>query len=122
MISGAAALERDFPQDVATDRRAASTEIRKAPLASNAIHGRTAASAIDSIIGNCTEAVKGALVPGSNGWKELFPGKYLLQRFSADFGLRDWVLQNLIIDAFVRSPQLVPSDLRDVVGAVYASS
>jgi Protein of unknown function (DUF4435) len=51
------------------------------------------------ILDTCIVEVQKALKLDEDGWKKLFPGKYLLQKFSSAHGLGDWpALQNLLID------------------------
>jgi hypothetical protein len=52
------------------------------------ISSRTAASNTQQIVDGATAAVVESLT--SEGWKTLFPGRRLLQKFSSENGLGDW--------------------------------
>jgi hypothetical protein len=63
-----------------------------------------------------------ALAPGSDGWRTLFPGRYVLEKFSVAFRLGDWpALQNVLIDELAQRQPLLNPELRDIVTAILAS-
>ncbi|MFQ5469730.1 MAG: AAA family ATPase [Gammaproteobacteria bacterium] len=73
--------------------------LRKVEEINTAVTTRTAQDNAVSVLNECIEEVENALMPEGEGWKELFPGRYLLQRFSSAHGLGSWpALQNLLID------------------------
>jgi ABC-type lipoprotein export system ATPase subunit len=86
------------------------------------VHNRTSADAVEQILRNSAAEVIGAFASGSDGWRGLFPGRYLLQRFSTANGLGAWpALQNILIDELAKHPELMHSDLRDIVNAIGAN-
>jgi len=81
------------------------------------ISSRTSPTDIERIIDEATTAVVAAL--SSDGWKTLYPGRKLLQKFSTDNGLGDWpVLQNLIIELMSKTPAAIPAELKRIFDAI----
>lgn len=74
---------------------------------------RTKMSDLEGLFDKCAETVHGALRLDDDAWKVMFPGRYLLQRFSAKHNLGDWpALQNLLIDRLSRGDFPVDQELK----------
>ena len=81
----------------------------------NAVSTRTISTNTNQILDDCLSEVKDALQIENDRWKELFPGRYILQKFSSMHGLGDWpALQNLIIDHLSKGNFLVNSELKGI--------
>jgi energy-coupling factor transporter ATP-binding protein EcfA2 len=78
---------------------------------------RTTPASTEQIVDDATSAVIDAL--SSDGWKTLFPGRRLLQKFSSENGLGDWpVLQNLIIEKMSKTPSSIPEELKQIFDTI----
>jgi len=67
----------------------------------------------------CLQEVETALQ--GEGWKSLFPGRTILQKFSIDNKLGDWpVLQNLVIERMAKGDCYIDPELRNIFTAISA--
>jgi len=70
---------------------------------------------LDAIFDTCQKQVVSALDPSKDNWKKLFPGKFILQRFSKKHDLGLWpALQNLVIEAMAQMRPTSVSDLKSI--------
>lgn len=73
------------------------------------------------LLDQCIEEVRNNLHRDEDGWKTIFPGRYLLQKFSAAHGLGKWpALQNVLIDRLSRGDILANEELRRIFLAITA--
>jgi energy-coupling factor transporter ATP-binding protein EcfA2 len=80
------------------------------------VSGRVTATSAESIFSDAFQEVTTAFREGSDLWKELFPGRYILQRFSSQHGLGDWpALQNLLIERLAKGDIPINSELRTIM-------
>ncbi len=80
-----------------------------------AVTARTAKENTDQILDDCMSEVGEALLLDTDRWKELFPGRYMLHRFSNMHGLGDWpALQNLLIDHLSKESIPVHDELKGI--------
>lgn len=79
------------------------------------VAGRLEPGALDAIFDACQKQVVSALDLAREDWKRLFPGKFILQRFSKEHDLGLWpALQNLAIEAIAEMRPTSVSDLRGI--------
>jgi len=98
-------------EDVVTTLR----EVLLAKLANInlAISQRTAHDNAERVFQKCLQEVETALQ--GEGWKSLFPGRTILQKFSIDNKLGDWpVLQNLVIERMAKGDCYIDPELRNI--------
>jgi energy-coupling factor transporter ATP-binding protein EcfA2 len=89
--------------------------LKKIELVNETVTTRTASDNAELIIDTCVAEVQNALKLDEDGWKKLFPGRYLLQRFSKAHGLGDWpALQNLLIDHASESANPINTELTNI--------
>jgi ABC-type lipoprotein export system ATPase subunit len=70
---------------------------------------------LDTVFNECHSRVREALDPDTDMWKVVFPGKAILQRFSASRNLGRWpALQNLAIEAMAQTRPASLGDLREI--------
>ncbi|MFE3170405.1 AAA family ATPase [Amycolatopsis sp. NPDC059235] len=87
----------------------------------NLINGRLNHSNVRSVIDECTDAVRGALtVAGEsvNSWRHVFPGKRVLELYSASIKLPQAALQNLVIERLSEKRELIAPDLLALLEAI----
>jgi len=73
----------------------------------------------EAIFQECLEQVTNALKDGSDQWKSLFPGRFILQRFSSQYGLGDWPsLQNLIIERLATGNFPINTELQQIFNEI----
>ncbi|WP_086852205.1 AAA family ATPase [Amycolatopsis kentuckyensis] len=85
------------------------------------INDRLSDKNVKNIINECTNVVQGALTSAghdTNSWQYIFPGKRMLEVYSAAVGLKQAVLQNLVIDRLSQKRELIALDLRTLLSAV----
>ncbi len=83
---------------------------------------RISESNAERIFGECLEEVQTAIDYERDGWKILFPGRYLLKRFSSKHNLGDWpALQNLLIDRLSRGDIAVNPELGNIFQTISSS-
>lgn len=71
------------------------------------------------VIDEAVQLVRESLVPHSETWKDTFPGRYLLQKFSNRHGLGKWpAFQNLIIDRLSTGAFQLHRDLSDIFSKI----
>lgn len=88
-------------------------------IVTSEVSSRVSATTAEHIFDTCLEEVHQALTDGSNRWKELFPGRYILQRFSAKHNLGDWpALQNLLIERLAKGDIAVDSELQTILSKI----
>ena len=69
----------------------------------------------EKILHECLEAIQRSLNPKCEEWKVMFPGKYLLERFSKQLNLGKWpALQNVLIDRLSRGDIPINQELRNI--------
>lgn len=79
----------------------------------SAVAQRTTPDAVTRVIDGCVDQVRAAFE--SNAWRDLFPGRYLLEKFSTKHGLGNWpTLQNVLIDEFAQRPAMLAAELRAI--------
>jgi hypothetical protein len=79
------------------------------------VSSRIAETNIERIFAECLDEVKSALEYQSEEWKKLFPGRYILERFSSKHNLGDWpALQNLLIDRLSKGDLPIDRELREI--------
>ncbi len=72
-----------------------------------------------SVFDECVEEIRSALKLAEDGWKNLFPGRYLLQKFSAAHGLGKWpAFQNVLIDRLSRGDLPIDGELRGIFSKI----
>jgi len=77
---------------------------------------RVSATSAERIFSEVFDEVTTSLREGSDLWKELFPGRYILQRFSSQHGLGDWpALQNLLIERLAKGDIPINSELHTIM-------
>lgn len=93
--------------------------IAKVAEVNTAVSARTEEANTNQILDGCISEVKDALRIETDSWKELFPGRYILQKFSSMHGLGDWpALQNLIIDHLSKGNIPVHPELREIFNRI----
>ena len=76
----------------------------------------------ERIFDECQQQVADALAETSDGWRSLFPGRTILQAFSAQHRLGDWpALQNLLIDRLARGDIALDPELKGIVDRITAA-
>jgi hypothetical protein len=81
------------------------------------VASRTSVAGVEHVVEGVTDAVVGALATGE--WRNLYPGRKLLQKFSVENGLGDWpVLQNLIIEQMSKVPAAIPAELKRIFDTI----
>jgi len=93
--------------------------IEKAASVTRAVEARTDEPSLREVYESCQTEVLDAIQPDSERWKSLFPGRFLLQRFSGAHGLGKWpALQNMLIDRLSVDETLVDPELRTVLESI----
>jgi len=73
----------------------------------------------EDIFGRCVEEVRNNLHLEIDGWKSLFPGRYVLQKLSTKYGLGKWpAFQNVLIDRLSRGDLPVDAELRAIFSQI----
>lgn len=73
--------------------------------------------ALDTLIASCQKEIDQALKGGENGWRSLFPGKRLLEKYAKDvLGTSELVpFQNMLIKELAASPEKLDQELHNVM-------
>jgi len=96
--------------------------LNKVAGVNDAISERTTTKNTNEMFDSCVDEVRQALQINAEGWKELFPGRYLLERFSVKYGLGDWpALQNLLIDRLSGGARPVNAELKHIFETIINS-
>lgn len=86
---------------------------------SSELRGRIGEDKRKDLLDQCIEEVRKSLRPEEDGWKTVFPGRYLLQKLSAAHGLGKWpALQNVLIDRLSRGDIPANEELRRIFLAI----
>lgn len=71
------------------------------------------------VFDRCLEEVRNNLHLAEDGWKKLFPGRYILQKLSAEYGLGKWpAFQNVLIDRLSRGDLPFDAELRGIFAKI----
>lgn len=77
----------------------------------------------NEILDDCVEEVQSSLRMIEDKWKALFPGRYMLQKFSSAHRLGKWpALQNVLIDRLSRGDVAVEAELRMIFQTITNST
>ncbi|XGX79777.1 hypothetical protein LQK93_02592 [Terrabacter sp. BE26] len=92
----------------------------KANAVGDAIGQRLSTDAIATVITESTTTVVEALAAdfGSKSWRNIYPGKRLLEELAKLYGVAPIALQNSVLIALSSRRELIAQDLRDLVSAV----
>jgi energy-coupling factor transporter ATP-binding protein EcfA2 len=86
------------------------------------LRGRVNEEKLKSLLDQCMDEVRASLRLEQDGWKALFPGRYLLQKFSSAHGLGKWpALQNVLIDRLSRGDIPANEELRGIFSVITAT-
>lgn len=89
----------------------------------SAVSNRISTSNTEHVFQECLDEVRNALEYNSDEWKKLFPGRFILKRFSAKHKLGDWpALQNLLIDRLSRGDIAVDLELKGILDTIASSN
>lgn len=95
----------------------------KVEQVSSELRGRIGEDKRKDLLDQCIEEVRMNLRPEQDGWKSVFPGRYLLQKFSSRHALGKWpALQNVLIDRLSRGDIPANEELRRIFVAITGSS
>ena len=76
----------------------------------------TTPAALDELVTQCQEEVLRAINGESSGWKQVFPGRELLEEYAKLEDLGDpIVFHNALIKEMTASPAFVPRELREII-------
>lgn len=86
------------------------------------LHSRISEDKRKQLLDRCIDDVRTNLRSDEDGWKNLFPGRYLLQKFSSAHSLGKWpALQNVLIDRLSRGDVPANEELRRIFVAIRGS-
>lgn len=86
------------------------------------IDDRLASDAITALVDENLQIISTALAldDGGGSWRHVFPGKRLITGFAKQYAVDPIALQNSVLSAMSTQPDVIPSDLRDLVRIVAA--
>ncbi|UOZ07713.1 AAA family ATPase [Amycolatopsis sp. WQ 127309] len=85
------------------------------------ISARLSRESVEGVIEDCWRTVSGALaapVDSPDSWRSIFPGKKILSVYSSRLGMRQALLQNLILHRLSEQSESVPEDLRKLLSSI----
>jgi len=80
---------------------------------------RTDSRTLNALISRCQEEVRQAIVDDSDGWRSLFPGRRLLERYATQERLgKPPILQNSLIKELAMTPDRIAPELRQIIHTI----